>query len=44
MLKTGLMLFGAGVLTAVVATTKMKNSIMEQGKQVIKDKILKILD
>lgn len=45
MLKAGLMLgFGAGVLTAVVATSKMKNTIMDQGKKMLKDKIIKVLD
>ncbi|MCI8421627.1 MAG: hypothetical protein K2I46_03790 [Clostridia bacterium] len=45
MLKAGLMLgFGAGVVTAVVATSKMKNTIMEQGKKMLKDKIIKVLD
>lgn len=44
MLKAGLMLgFGAGVLTAVVASSKMKSTIMEQGKKAIKDKIIKVL-
>lgn len=45
MLKAGLMLgFSAGILTAVVATSKMKSTIMEQGKKAIKDKIIKVLD
>ncbi len=36
--------FGAGVMTAVLAGVRMKHSVLDRGRKMLKDKIIKILD
>lgn len=45
MFKLGFMLgLGAGVMMAVAANAKKKSNMIEQGKQAIKEKIIKVFE
>lgn len=44
-MKLGLMIgFGAGIMTAVIASNKMKDNVIDKGKKMLKEKIIEILD
>lgn len=36
--------FSAGVMTAVLAGVRMKHSVLDKGRKMLKEKIIKILD